>query len=168
MKRAELKRKTRLARKPAANGTGLARKPARKKTSRRTGFSAAVKRAVRVRAGNGDPGAACCEACAVHLGEHGGEVQHRVARGMGGSSRPVINSVVNAALLCGAAALRTGCHGLAESRDAGMHERGFWLRQDEDPAQVPVILAGPHGLGAMRWLAADGTYSTMAPKAVAA
>lgn len=157
MKRTELKRKTRLE-----------RKPARKKTSRRTGFSPAVKRAVRVRAGNGDPGAACCEACAVHLGEHGGEVQHRVARGMGGTSNPVLDSIVNAALLCGAAALRTGCHARAEARNADMHERGFWLRRGEDPAAVPIKTASPLGFWVTVWLDADGGYSTVTPKAVAA
>ena len=68
-----------------------------RKAARGTGFSAAVKLAIRTRAGQGDPNAASCEACGRWLGR-GGEVQHIQARGMGGSRRR--NVVTNGVLLC--------------------------------------------------------------------
>jgi len=58
-------------------------------------------------------------------------IQHRVARGDGGSSDPRTNSPANLILLCGSAT--TGCHRKAESRDAEMHRRGFWLKQSQHP-----------------------------------
>jgi hypothetical protein len=61
-------------------------------------------------------------------------------------------------LLCGDAV--TGCHGLAETRDPVMRERGFWLRSWENPALVPVVLAG----GATVWLGDGGTYLTEPPE----
>jgi hypothetical protein len=99
-----------------------------------TGFSPRVRRLVRTRAGSGDPHDACCEACMCWLGEYAGEVQHIVARGMGGCKRAVINSCANAALLCPA------CHRLAESRDPRMWERGFWLLHGTDPRLTPMTL----------------------------
>ncbi len=109
-----------------------------------TGFSARVRKLVRTRAGNGYPEQACCESCGILLGEHGGQIQHRVARGMGGCSNPVINGPAGAALLCGTAF--DGCHGLAERRDQKMGERGFWIRHGNgpefDPRHAPLILLG--------------------------
>ena len=103
-----------------------------------TGFGRIVKLAVRARAGNGNPEEACCEACWCWLGRYGGEIQHRKARGMGGTPLQVTNSIVNAALLCGSGALRTGCHGKCESRDREMHARGYWLEQGQDPVTEPI------------------------------
>jgi len=123
-----------------------------------TGFSARVRRLVRTRAGGGDPHDACCEATGVWLGEYGGEIQHRDARGMGGTSDPAANSVVNAVLLSKEA------HRLAESRDKGMNERGFWLRNGQDPALTPVILFGDVEV----WLGEDGSYLDEPPAEEAA
>lgn len=106
-----------------------------------TGFSPRVRRLVRTRAGGGDAHDACCEACGIWLGEHGGQVQHIVARGMGGCKLPVIGSPANGAALCGLTA-RDGCHGLAERRDRTMRERGFWLPQGTDPRLMPMTLFG--------------------------
>lgn len=122
---------------------------------KRTGFSPAVRLAVRTRAGRGDPEDARCEATGVWLGRHGGEIQHRVARGMGGTSDPVKNSIVNAVLLS------TDAHRLAESRDAEMNEEGFWLRNGQDPALTPILLHSEHGMTV--WLGADGGYLFAAP-----
>jgi len=113
-----------------------------------TGFSPRVKKLVRIRAGSGYAGDACCESCGVHLGETGGEHQHRVARGTGGCKDPVVNGPANCALMCNT------CHRRAESRKAeyGMEARGFVIRHgvgpDFDPRFVPVILFG----GVKRWL----------------
>lgn len=133
---------------PLLPGTGKTRSAAR----RETGFSRAVKLGVRTRAGNGDPDEACCEATGVWLGRYGGEIQHRDARGMGGTSDPVTNSIVNAVLLS------TEAHRLAESRDEGVNAEGFWLRNGEDPALTPILLHSEHGSGITVWLDSTGHY----------
>ena len=111
-----------------------------------TGFSPRVRKLVRTRAGNGYPEQACCESCGIWLGEHGGQLQHRLARGSGGSKDPVVGSAANAVLLCGTP--QSLCHGLAESRDPkhGMERRGFVIRHGVgpafDPRYVPLVLLG--------------------------
>ena len=111
-----------------------------------TGFSPRVRKLVRTRAGGGDAANACCESCGVWLGDHGGQLQHRVARGMGGCSDPVINGPAGAVLLCGTPF--SGCHGLAESRNPEhrMEDRGFVIKHgkgpDFDPRYVPLVLLG--------------------------
>ena len=131
-----------------------------------TGFSRAVKLAVRTRAGNGDANEARCECCGIWLGRYGGQVQHIVARGMGGTSSPVLKTAANAALLCGTA--QSGDHGLAESRDREMGAKGFWLPQGTDPRTVPMMLASEHGSGITVWRSEDGRYLLEAPEGVAA
>lgn len=123
---------------------------------RDTGFSPATKLLIRSRAGNGDPAEAHCEAGYEFLGLHGGEFQHRRARGRGGSRDPVTSSAANGALLC------HRCHALAESRDAASNEAGWWLWSWQSPADEPVLLAGADG-GIRVWLTAAGGYSTTAP-----
>jgi hypothetical protein len=133
-----------------------------------SGFSPRVRLLVRTRAGGGSPSDACCEACGIWLGEHGGQIQHRLARGRFGSKDPVVSSAANGALLCGTSA--TFCHGAAESRDPKyrMEERGFVIRHGNgpgyDPRFVPVTLFG----GVEVWLSEDGRYLYDAPSEVAA
>jgi hypothetical protein len=129
-----------------------------------TGFSPLVKLAVRTRAGQGDPGDACCEACGIWLGFDGGEIQDRDARGMGVSTDPVDWSAANAALLCGNSALGTGDRGLAERRDPVMYAMGFWLRSGQDPRFEPIKLHGRGGGGITVWLSQDGRYLYEAPQ----
>jgi hypothetical protein len=117
---------------------------------RETGFSRSVKLKVRTRAGSGDAAAALCEACGLWLGRRHGECQHIVARGMGGTSNPLLSTAANAALLC------RSCHQTAESRDREMGARGFWLPQGTDPRMVPMMLASEHGSGVLVWRAEDG------------
>ena len=131
-----------------------------------TGFSRAVKLAVRTRAGNGDVNEARCECCGIWLGRYGGQVQHIVARGMGGTSSPVLKTAANAALLCGTA--QSGDHGLAESRDREMGAKGFWLPQGTDPRTVPMMLASEHGSGITVWRSEDGRYLLEAPEGAVA
>jgi hypothetical protein len=129
--------------------------------SQETGFSDAVKALTRSRA------LFHCEACGCWLGEHGGQVQHILARCAGGSKDPLINSVVNAALLCGTP--MTGCHGLCETRDRRMHAEGFWLEHGQDPAAEPFLWHAPGGTsGVLRWRTADGGYSDGPPGEMAA
>ena len=135
-----------------------------------TGFSPRVRKLVRTRAGGGDLFLACCEACGVWLGEHGGQVQHRVARGQGGCKDPVINGPANAALLCGTSL--TGCHGDCEARGTvrakEMHKRGFWIKHgvgpEFDPRFVPLVLLGD----VEQWLSEGGRYLDEPPVEVAA
>lgn len=134
-----------------------------RRTQRDTGFSRAVKLQIRTRAGQGDPDNAVCECCGTYLGRYGGQVQHIVARGMGGTSNPVLGTAANGGLLCGTA--QSGDHGLAESRDPGMRRKGFWLPQGTDPRRVPMTLWS----GAEVWRPEHGTdYLFEQPSEVAA
>lgn len=128
-----------------------------------TGFSDAVKLAIRIRAGGGAPEQAACEACGIHLGEHGGQIQHIYARGQGGSKAWLYSTPANGALLCGTPF--TGCHGLCERRDPHMNEAGFWRRRNrrEKPGGYPVMLHG-NGSGITAYLTPDGCYSADAPE----
>ena len=138
------------------DGSNVIEFPARKQR-KRTGFPETVKLAVRKRAGGGDPDNARCEATGVWLGRYGGEIQHRDARGMGGTSLPVTNSIVNAVLLS------TEAHRLAESRDPLLNAQGFWLRNGEDPAETPIMLHSQYGSGVTVWLTPAGGYSPLPP-----
>ena len=116
----------------------------------------------RRRAGLGNIEEARCEAGGEWLGRYGGDIQHRLARGTGGSKDPLVNSIVNAANLCGTPF--TGDHGLAESRDARMHEEGFWLEHGQDPAAEPILWHAPGGgSGVRKWLTPEGGYSDTEP-----
>jgi hypothetical protein len=131
-------------------------------------FSPATMLFVRLRAGRGDIFDALCEACGKWLGEHGGEFQHRDARGMGGSKDPVVNGPAGCVLLC------HDCHMLAEARDRNMLGMGFWLENGQDPRTEPIMLHGRGGGGGTFYLAEDGLgdkgtgYLYQAPGSVAA
>lgn len=86
----------------------------------------------------------------------GYSLQHRVARGAGGSSNPDLNSPANLITLCGSATSPDGCHQLAESRSKVMQRAGYWLTRDQDPATTPVfhILLGGYAL-----LGVDGSLN---------
>ncbi len=135
---------------------------------KRTGFSRDVKLQVRTRAGQGDADSAVCECCGIWLGRYEGQVQHVVARGMGGTSNPVLGTAANGALLCGTP--QSGDHGLAESRNTRMRAKGFWLPQGTDPRLVSMTL----WTGVRVWRAEDGKgpdgtgYLYEAPGSVAA
>ena len=122
-----------------------------------TGFSAAVRLAIRERAGGGDVNDARCESCNVWLGRYGGQVQHIVARMIGGSRRR--NNISNGCLLCGNSL--TGCHGLCEARDEHMRAMGFWRKSTDPPS--PLMLHGEQG-GVTVWLDDEGGYSLTAPE----
>lgn len=145
-------------------GTRTKASPAPRKAPRNTGFSPEVKLLIRTRAGNGDPENACCEACAMSLGEDGGQIQHIYARQIGGSKRWLYRSAANGALLCGTP--ESGDHGLCEARDAHMYEMGFWRKRNgrEKPGDYPIMLHGGGGV----WLTPGGGYAFTAPGGIAA
>jgi hypothetical protein len=121
-----------------------------------TGFSPAVKLAIRTRAGGGNPDEAGAECCGIHLGRHGGEIQHIIARGSGGTSRPEISRVINGALMC------LPHHAEAEKRLPKWYDRGFWRKNAETPGMVPLEMHGADG-GVTRYLTPDGGYSEFPP-----
>jgi hypothetical protein len=131
-----------------------------------TGFPLSVRLAARKRSGDGEVDEARCESCGVWLGRYGGEIQHRLARGSGGSRSAVVNGISNAALLC------WFHHALAESRDSGMRELGFWIRSgkgpEHDPRYVPMARMLATGERETVYLTEGGTYSHEPPKAAAA
>jgi hypothetical protein len=142
------------------SGAAVIKFPERK-PHKDTGFSPVIKVLVRVRAGNGDIDDARCEACGAWLGRAGGQIQHRKARGMGGTSRGVIASVVNAGLLCGTPS--TGCHGRCERRERLIQARGWWLEAGQDPVTVPVTMHGENG-SRVAYLLMNGTYGDCEPE----
>ena len=133
-------------------------------TSRRreTGFSRSVKLAVRKRAGNGDIEQAACECCGVWLGRYGGQVHHRLNRGMGGSK--LRNGIQNAALLCGTPDDLDTCHGKATRAPVSsrMYAMGFCLKDGQDPTAEPLMLHGEQG-GVLVRLTPDGAYEPARP-----
>jgi len=140
--------------------------PVRPQRARReTGFPRAVKLLARTRAGGGDPDRALCECCGKWLGRYGGEIQHRLARGIGGSRSPVVNGICNAAVLC------RPCHALAESRDPEMKAAGWYIEHgkgpEHDPRLVPVKSRSSDGWLVAGWLTADGRRVTECPEAAA-
>ena len=138
----------------------LPRASRKRRPARDTGPSPAVRKLIRERE------EMQCAACGVSVRGLPHSIQHRRARGMGGTADPAVNLPSNLVLLCGSAV--TGCHGLAESRDPDMHGRGFWLRSWQDPAVVPVMLASQYRSGVAVWLTDDGEYSFAPPREAAA
>lgn len=92
-----------------------------------TGFSRATKELVLDRA------AGFCEACGIGRPE---QLHHRRARGMGGSTADDTNIPANAL------AVDARCHALIESQRALAIDRGWLVRQGQDPAEVPVLRHG--------------------------
>lgn len=135
-----------------------------------TGFPRSVKLAARRRAGGGEACEARCESCGKHLGLHGGQVQHRLARKAGGSRSAIVNGISNAAVLCGTPV--SGCHGRAEARDPGMRDLGFWIEsgkgREYDPRFIPVTRMLASGERETVFLSEDGSYSHESPKLAAA
>lgn len=84
-------------------------------------------------------------------------LQHRVARGMGGTSDPAANSPANLITLCGSATSPMGCHLACEQRDQRMYDLGFWRKQHENPAQIPVA----HAIYGWCLLLDDGTVKPL-------
>lgn len=82
--------------------------------------------------------------------------QHRVSRGMGGTSDPAVNEPQNLCLLCGSAT--TGCHGFVESHPDDARRDGYRVDRGRDPANVPVLRHD----GAWVFLNRDGSVTVRA------
>jgi hypothetical protein len=61
--------------------------------------------------------------------------QHRIARGMGGTSNQLIGHPSNGVALCGSGS--TGCHGWTESNPTHALALGWRVSRHEDPMLVP-------------------------------
>lgn len=126
-----------------------------------TGPSRKVRQLVLDRDGN------ACVACGTSVYGRPYSLQHRKARGMGGTSDPAANSPVNLVTLCGSATTPGSCHLRCEKRDREMNARGYWLEQWQDPAEVGVMYFSPAGSGVTCWLLDDGTVSRESPEVAA-
>lgn len=84
-------------------------------------------------------------------------IQHRRARGRGGSSRPDTNAPQNLLSVCGGAL--TGCHGHIESHRDEARAHGWAVRQSEDPLVKPVV----HFLWGHVFLTAEGKTASRRP-----
>lgn len=84
-------------------------------------------------------------------------LQHRRARGMGGSRDPETNGPANLVLVCGSAT--TGCHGYIEQHREHSRRRGFTLLQ----AQIPTRVALQDWAGLWWWLNDDGSRVAVTP-----
>lgn len=134
---------------PTVVGRAAAPHPIRR--PRDTGASAAVEALVIARDGGR------CVRCGVALGSMRGQdwsMQHRCARGAGGTSRPELNQPGNLILLCGSGV--TGCHGWVEHHltAARSPALGWSISQHcpLPPSQVAVLW-----FGELVYLADDGT-----------
>ncbi len=129
-------------------------KPAKAaKRQRSTGFDAAVVDAILERDGH------CCVRCGgACWGERGlaYSLQHRRARGMGGTERPDTNMPQNGILLCGSGSGDSGCHSWAESHRGEARAHGWAIRQDQDPLLVPVT----HYLHGVIFLYSNGSWGS--------
>lgn len=95
--------------------------------------TAAVRRQVIERDGNR------CQWCGRHVQTDAGwySLQHRRARGMGGSRRASTDAPANLVLVCGTGT--TECHGYIEAHPGEAAARGFRVSSSTDPARVPIL-----------------------------
>ena len=79
-----------------------------------------------------------CARCGRNVLNGPYSLQHRRARGMGGSRREDTNQPANLITLCGHATSPDRCHLWAESHRDEARKAGFLLYQGQDPLEVPV------------------------------
>jgi len=99
-----------------------------------------------------------CVCCGRSVIGQAHDLQHRDARGMGGTSNPLANSAANLLTM-----LRDH-HRRVESRiDPEDNAKGYWLRMGESPLLTPVMVFSPGGPGVTAWPTLDGRYVFEAP-----
>ncbi|GIH07362.1 hypothetical protein Rhe02_54290 [Rhizocola hellebori] len=103
-------------------------------------------------------GHACGRCGGALYGERGFDysIQHRRARGAGGTQQPDTNAPQNGLALCGSGAGDAGCHSHVESHREEAREHGWAIRQDEDPLRVPVT----HFLHGVVFLYSNGSWGS--------
>ncbi len=95
-----------------------------------------------------------CERCGRTVIAALYSLQHRRARGMGGSRRKDTDTAVNAGVLCGSATSPDGCHYAVEANPMMARDEGWRVAQHEDPAAIPVRLY----TGQLVYFTSDGGY----------
>lgn len=148
-RKSQLRRQGELKRTPLARGKGLRDRAVKAARPRDTGPTPAQRDLVFDRAGG------CCERCGTRLHVDGVWVadhsfHHRQPRGMGGTTRPEVNSPVNILLVCGTGT--TGCHGFIEAHRTSAEAEGWLVRHGQDPGSVPVMVHA----GLWAWRVVDG------------
>ena len=90
----------------------------------------------------------CCELCGTRANEP--QYHHRRPRGMGGTRRKESGDVANALYL------HFKCHERVERNRMEALEKGWLIRQSDEPILVPVVRMG-------EWVVLnnDGTYTTI-------
>ncbi|UVK62568.1 HNH endonuclease [Arthrobacter phage TaylorSipht] len=80
-----------------------------------------------------------CQWCGRHVRTESGwySLQHRRARGMGGSRDAATNQAGNLVLVCGTGT--TECHGEIEGNPAQAIARGFRIAAGATPSRVPIV-----------------------------
>jgi hypothetical protein len=111
---------------PSAQQVPVSAKP------KRTGFPFVVRQTILDRDNDR------CQRCWVHVAASsvGYSLQHRIARGMGGTDDPAINRAGNGIVLCGSGT--TGCHGWVEAHPVEAARAGWSVESWADPTSVPV------------------------------
>jgi len=107
-----------------------------------------------------------CAWCGLHVVTTTGwySIQHRRARGMGGSRLADTDQPQNLVLVHGSGT--TLCHGEIESKRAEAVRRGFNVQQGNDPTVVPLLVhSGPAGFW-VRLDAAGGREQIPSPDAL--
>lgn len=102
----------------------------RQEADRVSGFSADVREIIYMR------DRMKCARCGMRTTQ----IQHRRARGMGGTKRAETNEPANGILLCGSAT--QGCHGWVETHRAEGLANGWIVPQSQEPSTVPVLYLG--------------------------
>lgn len=100
-----------------------------------------------------------CASCGLPIIGQQYSLQHRRARGLGGSSDPAANRPSNLLTLCGSATSPGGCHLAAEQRGARSRDLGYRVESWQDPRQVPVM----HFVHGRVWLTDTGEVSYSPP-----
>lgn len=118
------------------------------RTPRATGPTVDTRKLVHARSGME------CERCGRSLMWEPSEIHHRLPRGMGGSSNPVINLTSNLVHLC------RPCHSWAESNRDDARRDGLLVPFGWNPADVAVRIRGEN-----RLLNNEGGYDTVPPEA---
>jgi hypothetical protein len=118
-----------------------------------TGFDPVVVDAILER-----DGYACTRCGGALYGERGFDysIQHRRARGSGGTDRPDTNCPQNGIALCGSATSAGGCHEWVESNREEARLSGWAIRQADDPLKKSVV----HALLGRVFLYSNGSFGS--------
>lgn len=99
----------------------------------------------------------CCAMCGKSLWGQWYSLQHRRARGSGGSKAPDTNQPQNLVAVCGSATSAGGCHQWIESHPVEAERVGYRVPQGGEPVLFPIRIKGR----GWNLLNADGTYEQL-------